>query len=143
MRRGALHVLLTSILPLVFLFAKEIEPMPVEVVDLSDDMVGERLVYYVKEGIRESNAFRLTNSDESRVKLIISTMDRFQDTPNISSQYCVVWVFVGASNSDFPWPIYLNHTIGYCGSDVVKTSAEGIVASTDRLISEIQKYWQQ
>jgi len=70
-------------------------------------------------------------------KVLITTMDRFPDIPNTSTMYSVIWL-VDDPNSMLP--NYLDSTIGYCGSDVVKNVAEGIVANTDEVMDDLFKY---
>ena len=114
----------------------------VEVVDNAEDMVGQRLVFKVKEEFANSSMFRLTYKDESRVQVIILTMDRFKGNSfqeNLSTMYAVIWVI---KDEKLVLPIYLNSTIGFAGSWVLDETAESIVANTEKLISTIVKLFQ-
>lgn len=114
------------------------QSVAVEVVDQSQGMVGERLLYFVREGFRRSAAFRLTEAAEPRLQVIIATMPKFEDNPNTSTMYSVVWNVVLGNESSGWTPLYLDNTLGYAGSDVVTTSAETIVARTDNLLTQVR-----
>jgi hypothetical protein len=126
---------------LLVLNLKLFSQVAIEVVDDSEDMVGQRLVFKVKEKFASSSIFRLTYKDEPRVQVIILTMDRFKGDrfqENISTMYAVIWVF----KFEVGLPIYLNGTMGFAGSQVLDESAESIVAKTEKLISTIIKLLQ-
>jgi hypothetical protein len=110
----------------------------VEIQQQTDDMVGERLVYFVRETFRKSTAFRVTDLPESRVQVIISTMPRFPDDPSSSTIYSVVWNLVIPNGSSDWTTLYLSSTLGYAGRDVVTSSAETIVARTDNLMTDVR-----
>jgi hypothetical protein len=119
--------------------ARQEPQVAVEIVDQSSGIVGERLLYYVRETFRRSAAFRLTDVAEPRMQVIVSTMPRFEDQPNTSTMYSVVWTLViGDATSGWTF-LYLDNTIGYAGSDVVSSSAETIVARTDRLVASVRQ----
>lgn len=116
--------------------------MPIEIVDYSEDIVGKRLVYNIKEKIRESHLMRLTYFDEPRIKVTIASIAKFEDDPSVATIYKVVWLLADTKWSpeilDYTYPIYLNSTFGYCGSKRVSETAEGIVADTD----DMAEYYQ-
>jgi hypothetical protein len=100
----------------------------------SQDMVGERLVYNVKELIRKSRSMKLMPSEKETgcLRLIIMTMERLGTSQNIYV-YSVTWVAsVGGSLED---DYYIDGTLGYCGSTRVTEAAEVIVARTEKLVS--------
>lgn len=111
----------------------------VEVVDEATDSVGQRLVYYVREGFRRSAAFRLTEAKEARWKIIVSTMPRFDDSPSTATMYAIIWTIAAPSVDGSETSYYVGNTIGYAGTDVVTRSADGVVASTDRMTTEIRR----
>ena len=108
----------------------------VEVVEKSSDTVGRRLVYHVKESIRNSSAMQLTAMNVPRVRIRINTMPKYDDNPNIATMYSVIWLF---DAPELSLPYYISSTLGYCGTDVVVESAEDVVANTDALLSSINK----
>ncbi|WP_072264102.1 hypothetical protein [Candidatus Kryptobacter tengchongensis] len=113
----------------------------VEVVDNAEDMVGRRLVYHVKEKFRKSEMFNLPIAPKGlRFRILIYTMDRFKGDnwlSNISTMYSVIWLLYDDERMLFP--IYLKSTLGFAGSDVVESAAEGIVANTDKVVSEFEE----
>jgi hypothetical protein len=110
----------------------------VSVESYGNDMVGRSLVYEVKEEFRDSEAFNLVSSADESIPVITSTMPKNKNNPSIATIYSVKWVY---SVKGVSLPYYLDGTLGYCGSDVVESSARSIVASTDKLVSEIIDYY--
>src|SRR5882762_412936 len=117
--------------------AQEAVRVAVEIAAQSDpdDSVGQRLVFQLREAVRRSAAFTLTIGDEPRIRLVIRTMNRLPDQPNISSIYSVVWVGQGKDTL----PVYLDSTIGFAGSAVLQSSAETILARTDKLVFDLRR----
>ena len=111
--------------------------IPVEVIDGSEGLVGARLVDQVRASFRLSSSFRLTSSGEERLQVYVTTMPRFADDPNQSTMYTVVWVMHLWVNNEWV-SVYLNHTLGYAGSNVVASSANSIVDKTDKLMDVIR-----
>lgn len=131
-----IKLLLTS----VFLFTTlSFSQVAVEVIDKTEDMVGRILVYQVKEKFRESNSFVLLMAPEgARIRVIISSMDRFKGDKffeNTSTMYSVVWLLYDDKKMIFP--IFLDHTLGFAGRSVIEEAAEGIVANTDKIVSDV------
>lgn len=114
---------------------------PIEVKDRSDGIVGQRLAYFVREEIRKSLAFELVAAYGNRLQIIICTIPKDENHPNDAAIYSIIWNFV-KSNSDNTGEIciYLDNTLGYCGSDVVLDSAQFIVARTDKITQVIQNF---
>ncbi|HSU16631.1 hypothetical protein [Longimicrobium sp.] len=114
----------------------------VEVVDQSEDPVGRRLVFRVRDALRSSSAFVLVGQEGTRVKLLVDSMDRFKgesETEGVSTMYAVVWTLVyeegGSTHEEF-----LDVRIGYAGEHTLADTAEGIVADTDQLIESYRKH---
>ena len=76
----------------------------------------------------------MSSSEEGTIRVIVSTMPRYKDDPGISTIYSVKWTL---SVDGGGLPYYLDGTLGYCGRDVVESSARSIVASTDVLVSDL------
>jgi hypothetical protein len=117
--------------------AQEAVRVSVEIAAQSDpdDSVGQRLVFQVREAVRRSAAFTLTIGDEPRIRLVIRTMNRLPEQPNISSIDSVVWVGRGKDTL----PVYLDSTVGFAGSAVLQSSAETILARTDNLVFDLRR----
>ena len=111
--------------------------IPVEIIDGSEGLVGARLVSQVRESFRLSSSFRLASTGEERLQVYVSAMPKFADDPNQSTIYSVVWVMHVWVNNEWV-SIYLNHTLGYAGSNVIASSAQTIVGKTDQLMDVIR-----
>ena len=121
---------------------------PVEVVSDSSDSLGQQLVNKIKEEIISSNAsltpLRLANGDETRLQLIITTMNRHEDFPT-STVFTVVWLLVNSFDEQmkqmYPYPYYLDSMMSYCGRYEVDVEcyAETIVSYTGKLSKMLPK----
>lgn len=111
--------------------------LPIRVIDSADDMTGRTLVYRIKEEIRRSAGMRIAQGDENGIVMIISTLPKDRDHPNVATIYQVVWLL---RVPDAILSYYLDDTFGYCGSDVVDSSARNLVASTDGVISRLRDF---
>lgn len=67
--------------------------IPVEVLNTSNDTVGQRLVYYLKEGIRTSSSMTLTFDERVRMQVMVVTLDQDSRNPGYSTAYSVVLVW--------------------------------------------------
>ena len=67
--------------------------VPIEVDSLSDDSVGERLAFQLRERIRQSTGYSLTSTNEPHMVLVLRTMDRDCLGKNKSTIYSIVWTF--------------------------------------------------
>lgn len=111
----------------------------IQVIDSSEGLIGQRLVYYVKEEIRKSSTFDLVDPAGSRWQMIVNAMPKDQDYPNNAAIYSIVWnlVMPNADGTDGP-SMFFDSTLGYCGANVVEQSASDIIARTDKIISEFR-----
>jgi hypothetical protein len=110
---------------------------PVEVVSTTDDSVGRRLVYALKEGIRDSSSLEISlDNTAMRMQAQIVTLDQNPQAPGVSTVYSLVLTW---ANPDFPLPIYLTQYTGYCGSSKVSTCADDLVAAVSEKADEITR----
>jgi hypothetical protein len=119
-----------KLLGLMFLLSSNVYSfdMPIEVAHTGDDTVGKKLVYFLKESIQASSSMHLYTSDDSlRIQLSIVTLEDNPKNPGSSSVYSVTWLW---NNEQTLWPYYLTSSVGYCGSDRVKSCAESLTAGT-------------
>lgn len=117
-----------------FLLAQTQQIIPVEILDLFEDNVGQRLAYKIREEIRKSNAFRLTTYDESRLQIRISSIS-YDEEYNAATIYSVIWLICSPET----FPIYFNSTVGYAGGNRIDEVAERIVANTDKMLQDLEK----
>lgn len=102
----------------------------------SDDNVGSRLVYAIKEGIRRSAGLSYTDDpDHAAIGISIITGDpeKKGDGGGTRTVYSIVFSRTqhNSITSDF-----LGHILGVCGIDRVASCADGIVADTDKFASK-------
>jgi hypothetical protein len=111
----------------------------IQVVDNSSDLVGQRLVYQLKEKIRASHSMDLIpNCDNGCWRIIVYTLDKEPDDSALKGRatvFSVIWL--GMPQNQPGTALFLDSTIGYCGSERVVETAENIIAHTDRLFSKM------
>lgn len=117
------------------LYAQTTHKVAIEIINRSEDPVGTRLVFQIKEKIKGSNIFRQAKASEPRLQLIINSIDQDADNPGASTVYSVIWTFANADES----PAMLNNTLGVCGSERVANAAETILAETDKIVEILRK----
>jgi hypothetical protein len=113
--------------------AQENVPFPIELQHTGDDIVGSRLAYYVKEGLRKSSGLTLSDDSDYRIQLSIVTLDPSSNKDGYSTVYSAVWKL------KFPtqlYPFFLNQSVGTCGSRRIEDVADGLVADTDKLATD-------
>jgi len=114
-------------------------PVGIEVIDNADDVIGSRLIYHIREIIRKSEGYYLSNSNQNRLILNVLATDPFESIPEDRghiSVTSVIWT-MGYKNNEY-CQCYFSSTIGYCGANRVKEAAEAIVAEADDYLS---RFW--
>ena len=102
----------------------------------SDDTVGQRLAFKIREGLNQSTSMVAVDSYNDsvvRVSLVCLSPD-IQDRGSVSkySYQITLWNFKGY------YDFALTHGVGTCGSQRVAECAEGIVAAIDSAVSELR-----
>ena len=105
-----------------------------------EGMVGESLVYEIRETIRESSGLNLVDSDQSYFRIIVSAMPKYENNPATATIYSIQWVLYSEEEEETGLPFLIDTTMGYCGSQAVENSARNIAARTDQLMSDIRQY---
>lgn len=118
-------------------YSQENPKFAVEVEHTGNDIVGGRLAFAVKEGIRKSESFRISYKDELRVKIILLTIDNDSYSPGNSSIYSFVLCWV---NPTYYFSFFITSYVGQCGSSRVDEVAERIISLTDKRIEGILKF---
>ena len=113
--------------------------MNIAVEDSAKDMVGSRLVFSIRERIRQSAGFKLV-SGGALFKASIVTLDPNESsaTAGYSTVYSVV--FTAWQPQTDTW-IYLSNYVGTCGSLRVAECADGIVADADKAADTARAYY--
>lgn len=108
---------------------------PVEIVSTSNDLVGQRLVYKVKENIRASNAMSLTfDTNIPRFQICIVTIDNNPNVQGGETAYSAVFLWNGPT---LAFPFYLNSDVGFSGSARIDEAAQSIVADANEEIDKV------
>lgn len=110
------------------------DPSKVAVDVTADDSVGLRLVYQIKELLRASKGMSLVPEEESGVQLHVVTLDPDDPDGGLRTVYSIVWTIVDLCGLQAYW----TSTVGTCGGSKVESCAASIVATTDKVVTEIQ-----
>jgi hypothetical protein len=103
--------------------------IPVEVKATSDDTVGKRLVYRIKEDIRRSATFEITsNTKVPRLKITIVTLDPI---PAGSSGISTIFSYVMLASGVYFDDIFITSGVGICGLQKINNVAQNMVAEID------------
>jgi hypothetical protein len=102
----------------------------------SNDMVGGRLIYALKEQVRASQTYRLTTDpSESSIKVFVSTMNPDKGLNN-RTIYSIVHL---GYNLDAERWLYRNSFLGITGTLKVTESAESLMADIDTTAEILKK----
>ena len=121
------------------------EKVTVSVSHSGTDSVGTQLAFAVREAIRGSQGFRLTQSDDSGIQVRLITVNP-DDDPN-ASNWTVATVVLTMANF-FPYdqknpqswyPIYLTSHVMTVGRTKTDAQARSVLASVD---AAVEKYRQ-
>lgn len=105
---------------------------PVAVIHDDLDVTGAALVLRLKEILNESSLFRLTDKDEKKLKLIVSSREEFPGRPGIASAYSVVWIYSASENV---LTHYLDSEVGFVAPDGAAAAARALATATDDVAS--------
>ena len=114
--------------------------IPVAVDATTNDTVGKRLVYKIKEGINRSSTMHVTYKEEVGLGLHIVTLEGDRNNPGNYAMYSVTWTWI---NPEQFLPFYLNSLVGACGTKRVDEVAESIVADTKEQSEDVLKIVQE
>jgi len=109
----------------------------VEVSATSDDVVGQRLVYNIREVVAGSKT--LTNQfddDEMRLRIVVVTVNPQDGGSQYSTIYSAVFVVHRPGRG---LPLYLTSYVGTCGQQRVRECAEGVVSIAAKEGEDIMK----
>jgi hypothetical protein len=99
------------------------------------DRIGSKLIYKVKENIRESKGMSLTPleaSSDVQIEIITLMVPACAgETSAPSTAYSVLYTFIARPSS---YRATMYHSISMCDESTVSDIAEGIVVKTDQLI---------
>lgn len=104
----------------------------IHVVSNTDDTVGGRLAFGIKEGIRRSSGMQLVGLESDALLTVhIVTIDPSANTANAGNQTVYSVVLTARTLHETPVNMYLENIVGHCGARRVAECADGLVADTD------------
>jgi len=117
-------------------------PISIEVRGSTTNVLGDRLIYHVKEVIRKSAGYYLTSSNpiDNRLVLTINVIDPYEDVPEQKGYlviYSTAWAMGYRDNQFCECSLY--SSVGYCGTKRVDEAAEYIISQAEQFIDG---YWQ-
>ncbi len=101
---------------------------PVTVEHDGADTAGARLAFELKELFNSAGLFRLTEKDEPKYRLLLSTLPEFPSRPQVGSVYCVVWVYSGSEGT---LRHYLARDLGVVTMETARDVALKLVERSD------------
>jgi len=107
----------------------------------SNDRVGPRLVYVIREKLRESNGLRLIDDkNNALIRLSIATLDPDINGNNAGERtaYSIAFTF---RPPDRDVELFLTHSVGTCGRDRIEYCALGIVSQMDSFAVEHRQFF--
>lgn len=111
--------------------------VPVKVFGSGKGLVGEKLVYAVKEEVRKSSTMELARHNQSRMVLRLSTIETDESGKGGQAAYAACWYIL---DPNYPLSFYLSSRVGVSDSNRVAEAAKEIVASTDKQIAYFSQW---
>lgn len=116
-------------------------PVPVHVIHDGDDVGGEAVIFKIKELIRKSATFKISDKAEGALILNMQTM-------NYKTEYSYMTIYSISWEGSTPGPFRIKYDgmMGYFGQDRTSAAAESILANTARVseqVMELAKLWNQ
>ena len=105
------------------------EPVPIRVEhEDSNDILGTRLVYRLKEEIRHSGF--ATIDESSPIHVVVKTMDLMPTIPGQKSMFSVNWII----DTETCKQQLIYNTIGHFGISTTNQMVESLAAETDKFL---------
>lgn len=145
-RLAAILILLTGLLGLTYQAVAQEAKLPVAVEHSGDDSIGQRLAFAVREAVRSSSGYRLTQGRDALLTITLVTIEPERDRS--STGYWTAAAVAFTMRNDLPldqsdpqtwYPIYLSTNVVLAGANRVEGQAKGILASLDRLVDDYRK----
>jgi len=116
--------------------AAEDEPRtPILLLTSADGIYSRQFIYHLREALRASQGMSLSSDEQALHQLRIVAID---DGHN-GLAYSVAWTYVNGKLL----PSLVRHTVGLCGSDVIRSCADSVVAATDQQLSDESDAWSE
>ncbi len=65
----------------------------VSLVHGGEDSIGAQLAFALKDALNTASLFKLTESGEPKLRILLQTVPEFPTRPGVGSAYSLVWVF--------------------------------------------------
>lgn len=92
------------------------------------DTLGAKLAFQLKGTFNSSSLFSLSEKDEPKIKVLLSTAAEFPSRPNLASVYAAVWVF---SQADGTLSFTLARDVGLVTADDLDALVARLTERTD------------
>jgi hypothetical protein len=103
---------------------------PVFVVHQGDDPLGARLALRLKETFNGSNLFSLTEEDQRKIKVLLTTREEFPGRARLGSIYSATWIYQA---SETMLAHHLAGELGFIAPDGLDSLAEELAARTETM----------
>lgn len=103
---------------------------PVFVVHQGDDALGARLALRLKEVFNGSNLFSLTEGDQRKIKVLLTTREEFPGRARLGSVYSATWIYQA---SETMLAHHLAGELGFIDPDDLEALSEGLAARTETM----------
>ena len=104
------------------------------------DSIGAKLGTGLKEAFNTSSLFKLSNNDEPKMMVLISTAPEFPSRPSVGSVYSVAWAFSQANGYLY---MLLDRQVGTVAADEVDGLVAKLVEKTDGLSVKYSSLWKK
>lgn len=115
------------------------EKLPAELKDEAKEAIGHKLVSKLKENIqKESKLIYLTQADESRLIILIKSLDNknlSSDFLKNNSVYFVIWYILEKKNGG-NLQTYLTSNLGYCDNKSITKTANDLFVQTEKVVTD-------
>lgn len=92
------------------------------------DTIGSQLSFELKGLFNRSSLFTLSEKDEPKIRLLLSTTSEFPSRPNIASAYAAVWTF---SQGEGTLSFFLAREVGLVSADEMDSLVARLAEKTD------------
>ena len=106
---------------------------PIAILHEGTDSLRARLSYQLKEMFNSGTLFSLSDKDEPKLQLIISTAQEFPSRPGVGAVYCAVWAY-----SERPTALsnYLAQEVGVVTPENLSELADKLASRTSGLAAK-------
>jgi hypothetical protein len=137
--RRTLPFILTFLFALIPQSILAQQKIPIELIIISDDTVGNKLVNRIKEDIQRSDRFEITSNIElPRLKLTIVTLDPYK------TKVSTIYILLMVASEVYFTDIFISSNVGVCGLGKIKDVSHKMLADIDKnteLFNKSKKDW--